>query len=105
MILVDQRNSGAPMIDFLGQPAETVTAAADLAVSSGCMLIPAVALRDTRHRRFSVVFEEPVTGDDAVEMMTAVNRRLGRWIEQYPEQWFWFHRRWRVTRPGVDQAD
>ena len=97
LILVDQRNSGAPFIDFLGQPAETVTVAADLALKSGAALIPVRATRNVAARRFDVVFEPPVTGDDAVAMMAEVNRRIGAWIDERTEQWFWFHRRWRQT--------
>ncbi|MEM9061248.1 MAG: lysophospholipid acyltransferase family protein [Pseudomonadota bacterium] len=97
MILVDQRNSGAPFIDFLGHPAETVTAAADLALRTGAALIPAYAVRDTEAERFDVVFEEPVTGDDGVEMMAEVNRRIGAWVRAHPDHWLWFHRRWKST--------
>ncbi len=97
LILVDQRNSGAPFIDFLGQPAETVTAAAELALKTGAALIPVRATRNVVARRFDVVFEPPVTGGDAAAMMADVNRRIGVWIEERPEQWFWFHRRWRQT--------
>ena len=97
MILVDQRNSGAPFIDFLGQPAETVTAAADMAVKLGAALIPARAIRDMQEQRFEVTFEAPVTGTDSVEMMGEVNRRITAWIAQQPAHWFWFHRRWKST--------
>jgi lauroyl/myristoyl acyltransferase len=30
-------------------------------------------------------------------MMAEVNRRIGAWIAAAPEQWLWFHRRWRST--------
>lgn len=106
LILVDQRNSGAPFIDFLGHPAETVTAAAELALKTGAALIPARATRNVAGRRFDVVFEAPVTGGDARAMMAEVNRRIGAWVEERPEQWFWFHRRWRQTmrsRPAAGE--
>ncbi len=108
MILVDQRNSGAPFLDFLGHPAETVTAAADIAHRTGAALIPARTVRNVRERRFDVTFEPPVTGDDPVAMMQVVNDRISAWIEEDPEQWFWFHRRWRRTArsktvPGPDE--
>ncbi|MEM8791809.1 MAG: lysophospholipid acyltransferase family protein [Pseudomonadota bacterium] len=97
MILVDQRNSGAPFLDFLGKPAETVVAAAELAHRTGAALIPAVAHRDLKDRRFRVTFEEPVTGDEPIAMMQAVNDRLSAWVQETPDQWFWLHRRWRTT--------
>ncbi len=97
MILVDQRNSGAPYLDFMGHPAETVTAAADLAHRTGAALIPARAVRVVEERRFEVSFEEPITGPDPHTMMQQVNARIGAWVEEHPDQWFWFHRRWRST--------
>ncbi len=97
MILVDQRNTGAPFIDFLGRPAETSTAAAHVALRTGAALIPVRAARNVAARRFDVAFEAPVTGDDWLAMMAEVNRRFGAWIEAAPEQWLWFHRRWRST--------
>ena len=106
MILVDQRNTGTPFIDFLGRPAETATAAAELALRTGAALIPVRAVRNVAARRFDVTFEAPVTGDDSRAMMAEVNRRIGAWIEAAPEQWFWFHRRWRSTvrsRPPAER--
>lgn len=97
MILVDHRVSGAPFIDFLGRPAETATGAADVALRTGAALIPVRAARNVAARRFEVAFEAPVTGEDPRAMMAEVNRRMGAWIEAAPEQWFWFHRRWRTT--------
>ncbi|HET7408737.1 MAG TPA: lysophospholipid acyltransferase family protein, partial [Paracoccaceae bacterium] len=95
LILVDQRTTGAPLIDFLGHPAETATTAARLALKTGAALILVRATRDAEARRFEVEFEPPVTGDDPQAIMGQVNRRIGAWIEERPEQWFWFHRRWR----------
>lgn len=97
MVLVDQRNSGAPFIDFMGQPAETVTVAADLALRTGAQVIPTVAIRDVANRRFDVRFEAPVIASDGLAMMEVVNQRIGAWVTEQPEQWFWFHRRWRST--------
>jgi len=97
MILVDQRNSGAPWLRFLGHPAETVTAVADLARRTGAALIPVRAVREAADRCFRVSFEPPVAGGDAEEAMQRVNDRISAWIEERPEQWFWFHRRWRTT--------
>ena len=101
MILVDQRNTGAPFLDFLGRPAETVLAAAELAERTGASLIPAVAYRDLDAKRFRVTFEEPVTGPDPKTMMQKVNNRISAWIEEAPDQWFWLHRRWRRTERSV----
>jgi len=98
LILVDQRNTGAPLIDFLGHPAETVTVAASLAQHTGAELVPAVARRLSGGRQVEVRFASPVDTADPVQAMHAVNARIGEWICADPGQWFWFHRRWRRAR-------
>lgn len=98
MVLVDQRITGAPLMDFLGQPAETAISAAQLALRTGAALIPVRATRNSAKRRFEVTFETPVTGENAMAMMAEVNRRIGSWVEERPEQWFWFHRRWNIGK-------
>ena len=95
MVLVDQRTSRAPLIPFLGHPAETVTVAALLALKTGADLVPAVARREGERGEVAVTVEPPVPHSDARTMMEAVNARISAWIEACPEQWFWLHRRWR----------
>ena len=97
LILVDQRQTGSPLIPFLGREAETALAAAELALRFDAALIPARGLR-LADGRFSVRFEDEIARTDAETMMTEVNARIGAWIEAWPEQWFWLHRRWK-TRP------
>ena len=31
----------------------------------------------------------------------AINTIVEGWIREHPEQWLWFHRRWRTARPRV----
>lgn len=97
LILVDQRTSGAPFLPFLGMPAETVLVAANLARLGGAALIPARARRVVERRCFDVRFETPVTVREPQAMMTEVNDRIGSWIEACPDQWLWFHRRWKTN--------
>lgn len=97
MILVDQRNTGAPFLPFLGRRAETMLTAAEVARRAGAALIPAVARREIAERRFRVVFEPEIGCSDPLAAMEAVNARIGAWIETEPGQWFWFHRRWKST--------
>ena len=94
MILVDQRLGGAPIIDFMGRPAETSLAAAQMARTLKAPLVPASALRVKGG--FVVRFEEPVPPGRPDEMMAEVNRRVEHWVDEAPEQWLWMHRRWKV---------
>ncbi|MEM7498537.1 MAG: lysophospholipid acyltransferase family protein [Pseudomonadota bacterium] len=95
LILVDQRTTGAPLIPFLGVPAETLTVAAALAARTGAALVPAVAPRLDAHGRFGARFEPEIPPGEPGAMMAEVNQRIGAWIEKDPAQWFWLHRRWR----------
>ncbi|MEM6677971.1 MAG: hypothetical protein AAF675_08870 [Pseudomonadota bacterium] len=95
LVLVDQRNTGASMIDFLGHRAETVTVAAALARRTGAALVPAVARRIDGRGGFSVRFETAVPDGEPEAMMAEVNRRIGAWIAEDPAQWFWLHNRWK----------
>ncbi|QPH54691.1 lysophospholipid acyltransferase family protein [Pontivivens ytuae] len=94
-ILVDQKQSGAPLIDFLGHPAETTTSAAKLAKSMGVPLVANASFRAEDGLSFDSVVSAPIPHGDEEEMMRAVNAQLSTWIMERPEQWFWFHRRWR----------
>lgn len=98
MILVDQRQSKAPLAPFLGRPAETSTAVAELAKRSGAALIPACAVRVRPGAEYHVRFEAPVEVGDPLAAMAEVNARIGAWVEAHPGQWFWMHRRWRLSR-------
>lgn len=93
MILVDQRLGGAPSLDFMGQPAETSLAAAQLSLKLKAPLLPARALRTPTG--FTVRFEPVIAPSDPVQMSAAVNDVIAGWVDEAPEQWFWLHRRWR----------
>jgi KDO2-lipid IV(A) lauroyltransferase len=66
------------------------------------VFLVAIPLGDGRHR---VVIEGPLdppdTGDrekDTLAFMQDLNDRLERRVRQYPDRWYWLHRRWK-TRP------
>lgn len=101
LILVDQKQSGAPNLPFLGQPAETALAAADLASRCKAPLIPVRALRRPGATGFDLLFEAPLPEAPSAERMAAVNARIGTWIRDDPEQWFWLHDRWRLRKKPV----
>ncbi len=100
LILIDQRQTGSPLIPFLGREAETAVAAAELARRFGAALIPARARRLPDGRRFDVRFEAPIPHGDPIEMTRAANDRISSWIEEEPGQWLWIHRRWKLRPRG-----
>ncbi len=101
-ILIDQRakRSEGIWVDFFGKKAPTTPSLAVLALKTGAPVLPVFMVRDgfQKHR---LLIKEPLelirTGDikKDVEANTELfNHALESMIRQYPDQWFWVHRRW-----------
>ncbi len=101
-ILIDQRAKRSEGIwaDFFGKKAPTTPALAVLAMKTDAPVVPVFMVRNGfgKHR---LVIQEPLelvrTGDikSDVEANTQLfNHTLESMIRQYPDQWFWVHRRW-----------
>lgn len=95
VLLFDQHVFGAPTFDFLGQPANTATSAADLALRYDALLIPFYGIRQADGFTFETVLEAPIPPSDAVTMTQAITDSLAARVKEDPKQWFWVHRRWR----------
>ncbi len=101
-ILIDQRakRSECIWVDFFGKKAPTTPAVAVLAARTGVPVIPVFMVR-IGNRRHRLVIKDPLrlvkTGDpkkDAETNTELMNRSLESMIRQYPDHWFWVHRRW-----------
>ena len=105
-ILLDQdiRDASGVFVDFFGRKALTVTAPLSIAQSTGTPVLPAATVRlpDGRHKVIvSDFLKIDRTGDKLHDKAVAAQRwstTFERFIREYPEQWVWFHRRWK-TRP------
>jgi KDO2-lipid IV(A) lauroyltransferase len=99
-ILIDQNTKGvqSEIVDFLGSPAPTPASPAILAGKLG---IPVVTLHLTRRENstYTLDIDRPVFFDRSVpvtEILGILNERISSWILNAPEQWVWFHDRWRL---------
>jgi len=101
-ILIDQRakRREAVWVNFFGRKAPTTPALSVLALRTRAPVVPVFMVREEggRHR---LIFKEPVklvdTGDvkGDIEVNTGqMTQILESMIRQYPDQWFWVHRRW-----------
>ena len=94
-ILVDQRHSGGPDVEFFGRKAQVATIAADLAQKYGATVM---AGRIVRRGPCDFLFETrppfDMTGKTPLEVMQEIYRQLEAWIKEHPEQWLWTHQRW-----------
>lgn len=94
-LLMDQQVSSGVALDFMGQPAMTALSAADLALKYNALVVPTYAVRRAGGLDFDIIIEKPIPHGSAEEMTQALNDSLGRLVRQYPDQWFWIHRRWK----------
>ena len=103
VLLFDVYSSDGVPIDFLGQPAPTLTSAADIALKTGALFVPFFGIRQPDGQSFEAVFEAPIPHGDPVEMMREATARLEARIKDDPAQWFWIHRRWKPRRQAKRQ--
>ncbi|CUH76705.1 lysophospholipid acyltransferase family protein [Tropicibacter naphthalenivorans] len=103
VLLFDIYDSSGVPIDFLGQPAPTVTSIADIALKTGALVVPFFGVRHPDRYGFDAIFEEPIPHGDPVEMMQEATRRLEARINADPGQWMWIHRRWKPERQARNQ--
>jgi len=108
-LLVDQHvRHGAVWVPFFGRPAATTPAPALLALRTGAPIVLWYTRRLPGVFRFEAVVDEPIyvaPGDDprgeVLRVTERISRRLEDFIRSAPEQWLWFHRRWRTPPDGI----
>jgi KDO2-lipid IV(A) lauroyltransferase len=99
-MLVDQHFSRGPVVTFFGRKCRANPTLARLARQQEC---PVVGVRVIRLGgvRFEVkgeMLELPRDADGQLDVDAAtqtVASVVERWVREHPEQWLWFHRRWR----------
>ena len=99
-LLVDQKYSQGPEVEFFGQPVNASPGAARLALKFGTVMqplsvtrLPGVRFRVTAHEPIAV----PDTGDKAADVLAgiqAVNCFVEERVKEHPVDWFWVHKRW-----------
>ena len=109
-ILLDQNASRreSVFVPFFGRPASTSRSIATLAVRTDTPILPVFIVREApgRHR---VTIHEPLVAsvgssrDETIRELTArCTEAIEAAIQRAPEQWLWFHDRWR-TRPPEER--
>jgi KDO2-lipid IV(A) lauroyltransferase len=101
-ILIDQdAGRRGVLADFLGKPASNWKGAAKISLRFKIPIVPGYVIRnadDTLTFRFEQMID-PVGVDDTEEnlmlFIRKMNHSLENIIRQYPEQWFWLHKRWK----------
>lgn len=106
----NQRHSFGVFVDFFGIPACTTTGPVRLAEQTSAMIVPVFLRRIGESDQHVVEVFPPIdlvhSGDaaaDLVENTQRCTKAIEEMIRKYPEQWIWFHRRWK-TRPPKETA-
>ena len=101
-MLVDQKMNNGIEVPFFGFPAMTAVALARLSLQYKYPIVPLQIVRIGKSSNFELILHDPlepsITKDnekDCYNIMLEVNKTLEQWIREKPEQWFWFHNRWK----------
>jgi len=112
-LLGDQNiRKGGVFVPFFGRPAATARGVALFALKTGAPAFLGVAVHEPgRPHRYRGILERiPVeaTGDleaDVRRITAAHTSALERLVREYPEQYFWQHKRWQTRPPDPGQPE
>ena len=106
-ILADQKMSDGIEVRFFGRSAMTAAGPAQLALRTGCPLVPS-RIERIGPARFRMTCYAPLelpSDSPPKAAIAAVTQQLNDifedWIRQQPADWLWLHRRWpKAAKPG-----
>ena len=94
-------------IDYFGVPACTASGLARVAMRTDAAVLPGFLTWREDEQKYVLEFGKrlPVarTGDDEADIIINTQictTAIEEWVERYPEQWLWVHRRWKTRPPG-----
>ncbi|MFA4991668.1 MAG: ELM1/GtrOC1 family putative glycosyltransferase [Candidatus Omnitrophota bacterium] len=103
-ILFDQdAGFGGVLVDFLGRPASMAQGPVVFSLRTGARILPSFIWRVDKARHVAQVGEELVlidTGNEPEDLRKNLQRisdMLAGYINMFPEQWLWAHKRWKTT--------
>ncbi len=112
-LLIDQgtsRGEGAD-VTFFGHNTNATYAASLLAARYNCQVLPVFCIREP-DARLTVVVEPPLklhkTDDVHADLQTntqIMTDFVEKIVSLYPEQWLWFHKRWKRHHPELYPED
>jgi len=96
-IVLDVAKVKTPVLSFFGHPAHTPLTAAEWALKYNAVLLPVFGLRQPDGLTFTIRVEAPLEHTTPDEMMQAYNDIVETAVRRHPDQWFWIHRRWKLS--------
>ncbi len=102
-MLLDQKLNDGISVPFMGEKAMTAPALAQFALKFKGPVVPVRCIR-VKGAHFILEFFPPIEVDKQIksptveELTEQFNNILGKWVYEYPEQWFWVHSRWPFSK-------
>ena len=99
-LLVDQRDSSGPLINFFGKQAYATDGFAHLALKYQTMICPVYSLRQ-KNGNFKFIYDKPLDFHEFKELSAKSlvekihSDYFEKWIRENPTQWLWVHQRWK----------
>ena len=96
-LMIDQRVSEGPKINFFNKEAYTTTVPAQFVKKFNCKVVPINIVR-TNNIKFEIKVFEPFEfkkNDSINEITLALNKWLENTIIENPSKWIWSHNRWK----------
>jgi len=103
-VLVDQKFNRGIKGRFFNRPVKTNPLLAKLARQFDCAVYPARCIRLPKGRYRLELYPAlplPRQKDGTIDIIAAtqkLNLIVEGWVREYPEQWLWFHKRWKNGR-------
>jgi KDO2-lipid IV(A) lauroyltransferase len=101
---------GGVFLPLFGRLASTAVGPARFAYRTGAPIVVGFD-RHAPGGRHEIELHPPIVpdrtrpeGEEMVRMLTRYNALLEGFVERYPDQWFWMHRRWKTRPPGERAA-
>ncbi len=99
--LMDQKLNEGILADFLGIPAKTAPAIAELSIRLNVDIVP-VKIERKGYMKFRITFLNPIKMPSVKLLhktkvkiiLNSINNLISKWILEKPEEWLWIHRRW-----------
>ena len=97
----DAKKKGV-FVDFFRIPASTPKGAAIFHKNTSAPMIFSVCIK-TGFQKYQIEFLPIISADTTTEKITqAYTRILEKYVQNYPEQYFWFHQRWKTKPKNSD---
>jgi KDO2-lipid IV(A) lauroyltransferase len=101
--LIDQDTTVSSIhVPFFGIPCKTPSSIIDLALRKGSSIIAIFIARTSNTHSRIFIKRLPITATTSTfEILSSYNQQLEALIREYPDQWVWFHKRWRTKENGI----